>query len=359
MKKLLYFFKVKKAAVGSGILIFFLFVGLFAPLIAPYGPTQRSYFIKKKLPGKIKSSVFEKRILAKIKDNYEKKLVEENYTFNPKDETFYLNKKISKETKKEILKIVSPIEIRFGLREPPSFKHLLGTSSIGYDIFSRVVRGTTVSLFVGLLCGVLAGMIALTMGLVSGYFGGLVDDFLSMIINVFLVIPSLPLLIILAAFIPVKGVLVIILIISFTSWSYGARLFRSQVLSLRNRDFVKASIVIGENPFRIIYTDILPNMLSLIIANFFATCLGAILSEAGLEFIGLGDASVVSWGTILFWAQNGGAFINKQWQWITVPGLCIALVGAGFALLNFAVDEIANPRLRTLKRIKLKRSDIK
>jgi peptide/nickel transport system permease protein len=355
MSKLLYFFKVKKAAVGSAILIFFFLIAVFAPLLAPFGPTQYSYFLKH-TPKKITVIDFEKRILPKIDDPVQKQLITDSYHKDSKNKYYVIDKKAYKEKKADIFKILAPIEIKFGLREQSSAMHWLGTTSNGHDILSHVIRGSSISLLVGISCGILAGLIALAMGLISGYFGGLVDDVMSMIINIFLVIPSLPLLIVIASFLPVKGVYVIILIISFTSWSYGARLFRSQVLSLKNRDFVKASIVIGENPFRIIFMDILPNMLSLIIANFFATCLGAILSEAGLEFIGLGDAGVMSWGTILFWAQNGGAFVNKQWQWITVPGLCIALVGAGFALLNFAVDEIANPKLRTLKRIKITRS---
>lgn len=358
MNKLLYFFKVKKAAVGSGILIFFISIAIFAPIISPYKATQNSFYYKK-APKKIKAPIFEKKIIKKIFSDIDKEYVKSMYHKDEDKNYYILNKRLKKEEKKKIADIISLIEIRFGLRETPSIAHPFGTTSCGYDLFSRVIIGTRVSLFVGIVCGVFAGIIALIMGLVSGYFGGIIDDILSMIINVFLVIPAFVLMIVFASYIPVKGILPIVIIISITSWAYGARLFRSQVLTLRNRDFVKASIVVGERSSMIIFTDILPNMLSLIIANFFAACLSAILFEAALEFLGLGDASVVSWGNILFWAQNGGAMINNQWQWIVIPGLCIASVGTSFALLNFAVDEIANPKLRSMASIKVKRRKLK
>ncbi len=117
-------------------------------------------------------------------------------------------------------------------------------------------------------------------------------------------------------------------------------------MTLKNRDFVKASIVVGERPGHVIFSDIFPNMLSLVVANFFGVSLYAVLSEAGLEFLGLGDSSAVSWGTILYWSQNNNAMLFGLWQWMVVPGLCIALLGVSFALINFAIDEVTNPRLR-------------
>ncbi|MDN5343259.1 ABC transporter permease [Oceanotoga sp. DSM 15011] len=239
-----------------------------------------------------------------------------------------------------------PRSMEFMPLQSPSSQHLFGTTATGQDIFSRVVHGTRLSLFVGIITGLITTTISVIVGLCAGYFGGLIDDILTMITNIFLVIPGLPLMIIIAAYIPVRGTFTIIFVISLTGWAWGARVLRSQMLTLKNRDFIQASKSIGENPFHIIFKDILPNMFGLIVAHFFGGALYAILSESGLEFLGLGDASAVTWGTILYWAQNNQAILFGQWLWILIPGILIALLGTSFALMNFAVDEITNPKLR-------------
>ncbi|MGI6148047.1 MAG: ABC transporter permease [Limnochordia bacterium] len=239
-----------------------------------------------------------------------------------------------------------PNETRFFPAQPPSREHLLGTTSLGQDIFSQVVWGTRLTLTVGLVTGSLCALISTTIGLVAGYFGGWVDEVLSLITNVFLVLPGLPLMIIIAAYITVQSVVPIVVVISITGWAWGARVLRSQMMTLKNRDYVKAAIIAGESPLRIIFCEIFPNMLGLIVANFFGAALYAVLSEAGLEFLGLGNVNAVTWGTILYWAQNNQAMLMGQWQWMVVPGLLIAILGTSFALLNFAVDEMTNPRLR-------------
>jgi peptide/nickel transport system permease protein len=240
----------------------------------------------------------------------------------------------------------SPTYMGFTPLQMSSRQHLLGTTAIGQDIFSRVIWGTRLSLFVGIIIGLIATMLSVIVGLTAGYFGGLVDDIFMMITNIFLVIPGLPLMIIIAAYITVKGTVTIVFVISITGWAWGARVLRSQAMTLKNRDFVKASIVVGERPGHVIFSDIFPNMFSLVVANFFGVSLYAVLSEAGLEFLGLGDSSAVSWGTILYWSQNNNAMLFGLWQWMVVPGLCIALLGVSFALINFAIDEVTNPRLR-------------
>jgi len=240
----------------------------------------------------------------------------------------------------------SPTYMGFTPLQMSSRQHLLGTTAIGQDIFSRVIWGTRLSLFVGIIIGLIATMLSVIVGLTAGYFGGLVDDIFMMITNIFLVIPGLPLMIIIAAYITVKGTVTIVFVISITGWAWGARVLRSQAMTLKNRDFVKASIVVGERPSHVIFSDIFPNMLSLVVANFFGVSLYAVLSEAGLEFLGLGDSSAVSWGTIIYWSQNNNAMLFGLWQWMVVPGLCIALLGVSFALINFAIDEVTNPRLR-------------
>ncbi len=240
----------------------------------------------------------------------------------------------------------APTAMLFRPMEPPSMEHLLGTAASGQDIFAQVIWGTRLSLAVGLVTGAITTVLSLVVGLSAGYFGGWVDDVLSTITNIFLVIPGLPLIIIIAAYITVRGVAPIILVISITGWAWGARVFRAQMLTLRNRDFVQAAVVVGEHTLRIIFAEIMPNMMSLIAANFFGAALYAVLSEAGLEFLGLGNVNTVTWGTVLYWAQNNQALLFGQWQWFATPGLFIALLGTAFAMMNFAIDEITNPRLR-------------
>lgn len=159
----------------------------------------------------------------------------------------------------------------------------------------------------------IASIISVVVGLICGYFGGIVDDLLSAITNVFLVLPGLPLMIIIAAYITVQSILPMIFVISLTGLAWGARVLRSQMLTLKKRDYVKATIVAGESPFRIIFYGIFPNMLGLIVANFFGAALYAVSSEAGLEFLGLGNVNAVTRGTILYWAQNNQAVLLGQW----------------------------------------------
>lgn len=241
----------------------------------------------------------------------------------------------------------SPKDTSFIPFDPGSAAHPLGTTALGEDVLSQLIWGTRLSLVVGLVAGAIATLISVVVGLVAGYAGGVVDEVLSTITDIFLVIPGLPLLIIIAAYVNVEGVLPIIFVIAVTGWAWGARVLRSQTLSLRNRDFVQAARVVGEGGGRIVFAEILPNMLSLIAANFFGAALFAVLSEAGLEFLGLGDVGIVTWGTMLYWAQTNQAFLLNQWAWMIAPGVCIALLGTAFALLNFAIDEITNPKLRT------------
>ncbi len=240
----------------------------------------------------------------------------------------------------------SPHYMGFTPLESPSFKHILGTTATGQDVFSRVIWGTRMSLAVGLLVGLFTTVISVILALISGYFGGIVDNVISLFINVFLVIPPLPLMIVLAAYMPSRGMWTIILVITVTGWAWGARTLRPQIMSLKNRDFVKASIIVGESSFHTIFIDILPHTLGLIVANFFGTAMYAVISEAGLEFIGLGNVNDISWGTILYWAENDQAMFFGLWSWLLVPGILIALLGTSMALMNFAVDEIINPKLK-------------
>ena len=228
---------------------------------------------------------------------------------------------------------------------PPSALHPLGTTVVGEDIFSQLVYGTRTSVFWGLATGLLVTLLSVAVGLISGYFGGTVDDLLTLFTNVSLVLPALPLAIVLAAYFP-RGPLTISLVIVLTNWGWQARVLRSQTLSMRNRDFVAASRASGESTWRIIFYEIFPNEIGLVVAGFVSTTIYVVLTWAALEFLGLGDSRLPSWGSLLYWAQQAGALGGGLWWWFVPPGACIAVLGAGLSLINFGIDEIADPRLR-------------
>lgn len=239
---------------------------------------------------------------------------------------------------------------------PPSPAHLFGTTDTGQDMFSQVIYGARITLVIAFVATLGSTALQVFFGLTSAYFGGLIDDVLSLIINVFLVLPSLPLTIVLGALASAASVnkneVVIALVLLFTSWSYGARVLRSQTLSIKARDFVDAARTTGESAFRIIFAEILPNELALVASTFIGTFVYTIGAEVALEFLGLGDPSQASWGSILFWAQNDSALPSGQW-WLFVPaGVCLALFCGGLAFINFGIDEMANPRLRSEKPLK-------
>jgi len=227
-----------------------------------------------------------------------------------------------------------------------SARHWLGTTQAGQDVLSELIVGTGSSMITAFGVGLIATILAMIIGITSGYITGWVDDALSFLTNVFLVLPGLPLLIVLASYAPSGGLGLIVVIVGFTSWPWGARVLRSQVSTLRSRDFVLAARLAADSAPRILVREILPNMLSLVIAGFLSSSLYGLLTAVGLEFLGLGDPSTVSWGSMLYWAQNAGALMNGQWAWILAPGLCIALFGMSLVLINFGFDELSNPRLR-------------
>jgi peptide/nickel transport system permease protein len=246
--------------------------------------------------------------------------------------------------------VTKPNDRAYPLSLPPSPEHILGTTSFGQDIWAQLVWGTRETLIVAVVAGALASILSVLIGVAAAYLGGLTDDLLSLLIDVFLVIPAFPLIIVIAAYANGGNLAVIIFVLVITGWSYGARQLRAQALSLRRRDFLESARVRGEGWFYIVIFEMLPTMISLIAANFLGAALYAVLTAAGLQFIGLGSPSSVSWGTMLHWAQSAEALQTGQAWWIIAPGLCIALLGAAFALLNYAFDEISNPALRPVRR---------
>src|SRR5690349_4244384 len=231
--------------------------------------------------------------------------------------------------------------------QPPSAKFWLGTTRLGYDVFTRLIYGARVSLAVGFGAGLLITVIGTVLGIIAGYKGGVVDEVITFLTNMILVIPNLPLLLVLAAFIGQASPLVIAVILGFTSWAWGVRVTRSETLSIRQRDFVKSAEMLGEPSWRIMAFEIFPNLISIVGINFIGSVIFAVITEATLEFLGLGDPNTVSWGIMLYNAQNSSALSVGAWWDLLTPCLALATLGLGLALINFAIDEIANPRLRT------------
>lgn len=231
--------------------------------------------------------------------------------------------------------------------QPPSAEHWLGTTRLGYDVFTRMLYGARVSLAVGFGAGLLITVIGTVLGIVAGYKSGVLDEVITFFTNMILVIPNLPLLLVLAAFIGQASPLVIAIILGFTSWAWGVRVTRSETLSIRQRDFVKSAEMLGEPGWHIMAFEIFPNLVSIVGINFIGSVLFAVISEATLEFLGLGDPNTVSWGIMLYNAQNSSALSVGAWWDLLTPCVALATLGLGLALINFAIDEIANPRLRT------------
>jgi peptide/nickel transport system permease protein len=252
--------------------------------------------------------------------------------------------------------IDTPDAHAFELGLPPSWDHPLGTTAFGQDIYAQLIYGTRQSLIIAVVVGGLATVLSVIVGVSAAYLGGATDSLLSAMTDVFLVVPTFPLIIVIAAYAGKGSLLVIIGVLVITGWSYGARQLRAQALSLRNRDFLESARVRGERRSYIIVCEVLPTMTSLILATFLGSALYAVLTAAGLQFIGLGDSSSLSWGTMLHWAQSNAALQSGQPLWVVAPGLCIALLGASFALLNYAFDEISNPALRPVRRSRGKRA---
>jgi peptide/nickel transport system permease protein len=238
----------------------------------------------------------------------------------------------------------------------PSAQHLFGTTALGQDIFAQTVWGTRQVLIIAVGVGLLSTLIAMLIGVAAAYFGGLTDGSLSLLTDVLLVIPLFPLLIVIAAYVQNAGTMVLVLVLTLTGWSYTARQLRAQALSLRNRDFLMAARVRGERRMYVVAVEIIPTMTSLLVACFLTNALYAVLFASSLQFIGLGDPNSDSWGTMLYWAENNEALQTGQYLWAVVPGACIAILGAAFALLNYAFDEIGNPALRPVRRIRAKRA---
>ena len=232
-------------------------------------------------------------------------------------------------------------------RQAPSWNHLFGTTDQGSDIFSQVVLGARRSLLLGFAAALLATGLAATLGVTAAYSGGLIDEVINFFINVFLVIPAIPLLVVISGFMKNRGMWTMVVVLAAVLWAFEARILRGQALSLKNRDFVQAARATGESTRRIVFAELMPNMISRIAAGFVLVFYIALLTDAGLEFLGLGDMSKTSWGVTLYWAQVNSTVLQGEWWPFFFPGAALAFTVLGLVLLLAGIDEVSNPRLRT------------
>jgi len=226
---------------------------------------------------------------------------------------------------------------------PPSGEHILGTDDIGRDIFSQLIYGTRVSLFIGLFAAFISTVVGTLVGSVAGYFRGKLDEILMGLVDIFLLIPRLPLIIILAAYLG-PNVWNVVLVIGALWWPSTARVVRSRVLQVREAGFIEICKAVGANDTYILLKHVIPNSIHVVFAKFVLVTAEAILAEASLSFLGLGDPTLISWGTMLHYAFLRGGFINNMWWWYLPPGICIALNVLGFVLIGYAMEN----RLRNL-----------
>ncbi|PKF51945.1 ABC transporter permease [Enterovibrio nigricans] len=301
-----------KALTGVSIIILFIFVAVFAPFLSKHDPQKRS-------GNPHEYPAFVVKAAQASPDGW----VAENLADNARR-----------------------------LRMSKDAEHVLGTTRLGRDIWSQVAHGARTSLLVGFTAGIFVCVVATIIGISAGYFGGRVDNILSGAMNVMLVMPQLPIVMVVAAFVGQAGPLTIAVVIALTSWAWGARVIRSQTLAIREKEFIKAAEVLGESKFRILFVEILPNLIPLVGASFIGSVMYAILTESVLSFIGMGSPSSVSWGSMLYNVRTSSAMQLGIWWEVLAPCIALSLLSFALALFNFAVDEIANPQLRAQKGLK-------
>jgi peptide/nickel transport system permease protein len=244
----------------------------------------------------------------------------------------------------ELLAPYDPTASSVDVLEGPSFSHILGTTEQGSDVFSQLLVGARVSIVVGFAAALISSLLGSIVGLAGGYYGGWTDRILDALENWFLVIPTLPLMIVLARLLD-PSLTVLIAVIGLTSWAGTGRVVRAQVFTLRERAFVERARALGASDLYIIRTHILPNTMPLIFASTVLIVAAAILAEAALAFLGLGDPTRISWGTMLENAFSSGAPSAGAWWYVIPPGLCITLLVFAVSLIGYLFEEYVNPRL--------------
>ena len=231
-------------------------------------------------------------------------------------------------------------------RQAPSWHHLFGTTDQGSDVFSQVAVGARRSLLLGAVAGALATVVAAVLGITAAYVGGIVDEIVNLLTNVFLTIPAIPLLVVASGYLKARGMWTMVAVIALVLWAFEARILRAQALTLRNRDFVLAAKTSGESTWRIVFGELMPNMISRIAAAFVLVFYIALLVDSGLEFLGLGDMSATSWGVTIYWAQVNSTVLQGEWWPFLFPSLALGITVLGLVLVLAGIDEVSNPRLR-------------
>jgi len=262
----------------------------------------------------------------------------------------YLKGELGQEEEEEDAELAAVLA-QFGItavkKEAPKVLRVLGTDNFGRDVLSQLVAGTKTSLIIGLLAGVTATLIGLTIGLLAGYLGGQIDNFLTTITNIFIVIPSFVILVLISVSLRSRNFITTALVIGFTAWPWTARSVRAQTTSLRNRDHVNLSKLSGHSMPRIIVKDILPYLASYVMMAFILQMVSGILAEATLSMLGLGPQNVASLGLMMFWAMTFSALPSGAW-WAFLPVvLMIGLMTFSLNLTNSGLDQIFNPQLRS------------
>ncbi len=232
--------------------------------------------------------------------------------------------------------------------QPPSSRYWFGTTTFGQDVFTQFVFGLQATFLVGIVGGGLATLIGVLIGFIAGYRGGLIDELLNMLTNIVLVIPTLAVLLIIAAYLEVRGVLIESVFIGCTAWPWAARAVRAQTFSLRAREFVDLARLSGMKPLKIILSEIAPNMLSYLLLVFILQFGGAILIAATLDFIGLGPTNAISLGLMMNNAVLWSALMLGMWWWFIPPGIAITAIVGALYVTNVGLDEVFNPKLREM-----------
>lgn len=234
------------------------------------------------------------------------------------------------------------------MSEPPSLEYWMGTTTFGQDVYTQFAQGLRASFIVGIVGGGIATLIGIIIGFTAGYRGGMVDESLNILTNIILVIPTFALLLIIAAYLKVRGIFMESIFIGFTAWPWAARAIRAQTFSLRSREFVDLARMSGMRPAKIIFTEIAPNMMSYLLMTFILQFGGAILIAATLDFIGLGPTNAISLGLMMNYAVLWGALQFGIWWWFVPPGLAIMLIVGFLYIMNVGLDEVFNPKLREM-----------
>lgn len=241
-----------------------------------------------------------------------------------------------------VLETGAPKALSQDVMAAPGSGHWLGTDDLGRDVYNMLVEGTRVSLVVGIIAALISGIIGVVFGAVAGYCGGRIDRIMNEVINIFMMLPSFFLVLIIVALFG-SSMLNVMIVIGLTSWPSNARLMRAQAMSLRERTFVKSASAIGESHASIIFRYIVPNGIFPVIANTTMNIGGAILTEASLSFLGLGDPNVVSWGQMI---NQGRGYILNGWWVATFSGLAILVVVLIFYLIGDGISDQVNPKKR-------------